>query len=130
MGPIELAKACRQLAIEIRSGSWALGRIEDPSLLPKGVAAGADPPAAEVETARKALVALGADGWAAGALQMAIGHVLSEQSAIPAFICGNLMNELALSLQVARQNHLVGLLGRIQKLPDDPPRPQIGGMGL
>lgn len=131
--PIELAKACRHLAIEIRSGSWAIGRIEAPSLLPKGVAVGADAPRAEVEAAREALVACGAEGWAAGALQIALGHVLSQQS-IPAFLYGGLMDDVARGIQNDRQQALARILGDIQNLGPEipssgPPNRTFPGVG-
>ncbi|MET7847282.1 hypothetical protein ABZT48_03345 [Streptomyces avermitilis] len=123
-----LAKKCIALAINIRSASWAIGCVEQPDQLPAfaPTQGGSDTPEAEAEYARHSLMACASDGWGADALQLALGHVLSDESPIPAFLYGSLIKDVAKGIQEARQEALVQLLQGIQDLPPDIDPPDLG----
>ncbi|GAA5703046.1 hypothetical protein Save01_03865 [Streptomyces avermitilis] len=132
---VALAEKCIALAIDIRSASWAIGCVEQPDRLPAFAPAqgDSDAPEAEVNHARHSLVACAPDEWGTGALRFALGHVLSVQSPIPAFLYGSLIEDVAKGIQASRQKALTELLRDIQRLPPHIGPPDLGpggGIGI
>ncbi|MEU1455760.1 hypothetical protein [Streptomyces avermitilis] len=123
-----LAQRCIALAIDIRSASWVICCVERPDQLPSFDPAqgDSDTPEAEAEYARRSLMACASDGWGADALQLALGHVLSDESPIPAFLYGSLIKDVAKGIQDARQRALEQLVQGIQALPPDIDPPDLG----